>query len=100
MPLKLAKVRGNSMLPRFRPGDYILASRPILRAFKAGDIVLARHQAHGLILKRIQRLTDDEVWLEGLNELSSTAASLGAMPRTALIGRVCYHLPRRKPVSN
>lgn len=100
MPLKLAKVRGNSMLPRFRSGDYVLAARPLLRAFRTGDIVLARHQTHGLILKRIQRLSEDEVWLEGLNELSSTAAALGAMPRQALVGRLLYHLPRGAPTPN
>ena len=87
------EVRGESMAATLLPGDRVLVLRGVhaLTAPRPGEIVLARVTAlpGREIVKRVQRVTPGGVVLLGDNAAASTdSRHFGAVPRTALTGRV------------
>jgi phage repressor protein C with HTH and peptisase S24 domain len=68
-PLWIYRVAGESMLPTYQPGDTLLC----LRWFspRAGQVVVGMRGRLPLI-KRIIKIEDSAVWLEGDNPGSST----------------------------
>ena len=77
MKLKIIRVKGNSMWPRYRDGDYLLTLGYGCRRPQPGDDVVFRHPDMGLILKRISRIKDGRLSFRGLSRLSVEQAVLG-----------------------
>jgi nickel-type superoxide dismutase maturation protease len=102
MPLMTVLVKGESMLPALRPGDRLIVR---LRApVRAGDIVVARHPAGELIIKRAFRRTPEGWWLESDNQRASgrrDSWDFGAVPDWDITGRVVgrYWPPSRLSLS-
>src|SRR5262245_61070948 len=106
--LRIVRVGGPSMSPTLEDGDFVLALGGVLAGrYRVGDIVLVAHGALGLIIKRIAHLHDragdgaepgtkasvqGEVELEGDGPLSSSRASLGRVPRRAILGRAVLRI--------
>lgn len=91
--VRLARVKGNSMLPTLKPGQLIFYSIGIEPA--VGEVVVARHPETGvLIVKRLTKIESDGYWLEGDAMQTSSAASssdswvFGAVNRDAIVGVV------------
>ena len=83
------RVQGSSMQPLLMGADHVLV-HPCKRA-EAGDVVLCRHpfQADVRILKRVQDICEDGLFLVGDNPTeSSDSSSFGRVPWTHLLGRV------------
>lgn len=89
-------VRGQSMEPLCKEGDFVLLDKMSYLVFRprSGDVVVLRHpQEDRLILKYI---TKEKVegrhsfyWVEGLNkEESSDSRSFGWIPQEMILGRV------------
>ncbi|WP_261841123.1 nickel-type superoxide dismutase maturation protease [Aliamphritea ceti] len=97
--ISIHRVRGQSMLPTFSEGDYVLCLRPLsLLPLKVGDVVVVQHPRFGRIIKRIETLNDESaMWLRGDNPQSTSSETMGWLARQALIGRVVLHIA--KPVS-
>ena len=86
---RLVKIKGDSMWPDYRHNDYVALGRWHRRALAVGDDVVCNHAEFGLILKRIQHIGPDGLWLTGL---------LGNIQEQAVMGRVLWHI--RRPESD
>jgi nickel-type superoxide dismutase maturation protease len=94
-PLRRVLVTGPSMAPAVRAGDQLLV-RPVRRGALpvTGSVVVVALPDRPLAVKRLARVAaDGTVWVEGDNPASSTdSRSLGALPATAVVGRVVWRL--------
>lgn len=100
------RITGGSMRPILSPGDQILVD-PLAYTEtgpKVGDIVVARHlyRTDVWMVKRVVGVLDDgRCFLAGDNPDESTDSRLfGAVPRSLILGRVVFCLPRRKEPFN
>jgi hypothetical protein len=57
----VATVNGTSMVPTLQNGQNVVLVKT--KDFKVGDIVVARHPEHGLIVKRVAQIKGDQVYL-------------------------------------
>ncbi|MCC6388091.1 MAG: nickel-type superoxide dismutase maturation protease [Dehalococcoidia bacterium] len=88
-------VRGVSMEPAFRDGDFVVVDRAAYRraAPKAGQVVIATdpREPARTVVKRAAEVTDTDVTLRGDNAAHSTdSRTYGPIPRDAVIGRVVF----------
>jgi len=101
-PLRIVEVHGPSMVPALRHGDRLVVwlRRP-RRMPKVGTVVVVELPDRPLAVKRLAAVDGDRVRLEGDNEFASTdSRTLGALPSTAVRGRVLLRLwprPGRVP---
>jgi nickel-type superoxide dismutase maturation protease len=78
------------MLPKYKPGDVIFASRLIyfFKKPKIGDVVVIT-QNKKLMVKRIKKIKDGKYFLIGDNPTSSTdSRTFGWIGRKEIIARV------------
>ena len=99
--LRLIKVTGDSLLPTYKEGDFVLiakipffTSRP-----KQGDIIVFRHEIYGKMIKKVDRVNGEsnELFVVGTHDDSLDSRQLGAVKQKDVIGKVIWHIP--KPVS-
>ena len=90
--LKLLRVQGDSMWPRYRSADYVLVARPLWRQLRVGDDIVSNHPDFGTILKRITAIEHDHLLLTGLNSSSTSTENIGRIPYAAVLGRVILHI--------
>lgn len=89
LPFAFYRVSGISMLPVLRPGDTLLG----LRWFrpKVGHMVVIWRERP--LIKRITRLSADQVWVEGDNASASTdSRHFGPLSRADLEARILGNL--------
>ena len=93
--MRIVKVNGNSMWPRYRSGDLLLLGRYRYRRPRAGDDVVFRHRDFGELLKRIDRIEAGRIHVGGLCSLSTSAAMLGSLSadEPGALERVLLHFP-------
>jgi nickel-type superoxide dismutase maturation protease len=92
----LYKVTGDSMLPNYCPGDYVLTWRPARRSLKSGDVVVVDHPRFGNIIKRIQQVLDPVTFtISGDNTTASTdSTDLGPVSIEQVRGKVVWRIAR------
>ncbi len=97
------KVTGDSMLPNFYCGDFVLAHRRFHSVFKQGDVVVVKHAQFGKIIKRIITIENNgTLLLAGDNIAASTdSLTLGNIQPKQVLGRVIGHesRPTRKCIN-
>ena len=88
--IEILKVKGNSMSPHAKDGDYVL----IFRFFKTkkGCVVVAEDpRDQKLLMKRVHKVTKKGIELRGDNKLGSTdSRHFGPVQKTAILGRVLW----------
>lgn len=94
--LSLLKVRGSSLWPDFREGDYVLAAGiPFpARKIKPGDVIIFRQPGYGSLLKRVHRVLQDGKAYEvrGTQIPSTDSRDFGPVPRERVSGKVIWHI--------
>lgn len=95
MALGLYKVTGDSMLPTYKNGDYVITGRRSASTFSIGDVVVIKHPELGIIIKRIlTKEADQGYMISGDNAAASTAAStLGLIQNQQIKGKVYWKIP-------
>ncbi len=97
--LRLLKVKGDSLVPEFREGDFVVTIKIPLLWFnlRAGDIVVFRHPEYGIMIKKVEQFTPDGEYLfvVGTHPNSVDSRRFGPVSRRDLIGKVIWHV--RKP---
>jgi len=88
-------VRGSSLAPRIRDGDFVLVSRvPLwLRRPAAGDVVVFHQPDYGQLIKRVERvLPDGRLFVRGEDIDSVDSRRFGPLPPRAVQGLVVAHI--------
>jgi signal peptidase I len=98
--MRLLKVRGSSLWPDFREGDYVLAAGvpfPV-RKIKAGDVIVFRQPGYGTLIKRVERVLDNgqSFVVRGTQIYSSDSRNFGPVPRTHVSGKVIASLRAKR----
>jgi signal peptidase I len=103
--LNLLKVSGNSLLPAYQDGDFVLVSKiPYLFApIRPGDVVVFRREPYGTLIKMVESLgaRGDEISVVGTFPGSVDSTRFGPIRARKVLGKVIWHIkrPGRTPVS-
>src|SRR5690242_18441808 len=88
--MRAVEVKGDSMLPVLRPGDWLLVRTGA--RIRPGCVVVARHPgADLLVVKRAAHRDADGWWLESDNQRAAgrqDSWDFGAVPDDLIVGRV------------
>jgi len=96
--LRLIKVRGDSLEPDVHSGEFVLvATLPAAsRRLRPGDVVVLRHPAYGLLIKRVARLDAQvgAVYVLGTHPHSVDSRNFGPVPLETIEGKVIWRIGR------
>jgi signal peptidase I len=99
---RLLKVSGDSLLPRYQSGDFVLVSKiPYLfGSIQPGDVIVFRHKVHGTMIKRVTRaaLEEDEIHVSGTHDYSVDSREFGAIRKKDVVGKVVWHIKKPSAV--
>ena len=88
--LILRRVVGDSMLPSYTPRSFIIGIKA--KKIKIGDVVIANLNSRN-VLKRITRIKDSMIYIEGDNpDYSTDSRQHGPIYRADIIGKVIFKL--------
>ena len=94
---KILRIAGQSLEPEFRDGDYVLVSKIpfFFRAPHSGDVVAFRKPPYGVMIKRVEYLTETgEVFVLGKDIASVDSLQFGPIARRELLGKVIMHIQK------
>ena len=97
MILRFIKITGHSLEPTYREGDYVLIGAVPFPAGSIfpGDVVVFRHAALGLLIKRVEQVLGDAVLVLGTHPDSVDSRSFGPIPLSDVLGKVIWHIVKR-----
>jgi len=94
--LKLIKITGDSLTPKYNPGDYVVITTlaPILRRLQSGDIVIFEHPVYGTMVKQIQSIDPQtgELFVVGTHPQSTDSRHFGSISQNWLTGKVLWQI--------
>ncbi|PID73392.1 MAG: peptidase S24 [Desulfobacterales bacterium] len=90
--LNIYRVRGDSMIPTLKDGDYVVAAR--LPGARKGRLVVVDHPACGIIVKRVLRRSREGILLESDNVLGTTTREMGLVAPGRILGTVLFAVRR------
>jgi signal peptidase I len=97
--LRLVKIRGQSLYPDYKSGDYVLTARVPFPSgkIKAGDVILFRQPVHGPMIKRVHKVLDDGHAFEvrGTQIDSTDSRNFGPVPLARVSGKVIWHIRQK-----
>ena len=95
---RLLRVSGDSLLPKYRDGDFVLVARiPLLfRPLRQGDVVAFKHVGHGTMIKIVHEVIagGDEITVRGTHFASVDSRSFGSIRKQDVLGRLIWHIRR------
>ena len=105
LPFRAIAVSGASMSPTYNDGDWLVFRRIALQDAKGLQallgkvVVIERESCPGvLLIKRVVRIDDSGIWVEGDNKDASTdSRNWGALNSSEICGRVLLRYKRVKP---
>jgi len=96
---RLLKVRGHSLYPDFRDGDYVLAAGVPFPSGKirAGDVIVFRQPGFGTLIKRVHRVLDagQAYDVRGTQVESTDSRNFGLVHREHVSGKVIWHIRQK-----
>lgn len=97
----ICKISGDSMLPHYKDGDYVVYLSALFGAnYSIGQCVVVQHADYGLIIKRIAKVREHHNY--GLKSESGNGLNeqqLGVVHRGQIKGRVIWHIQARNPAT-
>jgi len=97
--LALIKVTGDSMLPVYKEGDFVIVTKiPLfLHYLRKGDVIVFTRNPYGILIKQIERIiSPDEIYVTGTHGDSLDSHRIGPINKASIIGRVILHIPKSK----
>ncbi|WP_363322346.1 S24/S26 family peptidase [uncultured Pseudoteredinibacter sp.] len=89
--LKIFKITGNSMSPRFNDGDYLLLFT-LRRKPRPGQFLVYDHPEIGPIFKQVGEVTQGGgLYLKSLNSAGVSSEDIGQCQTENIIGRMLWH---------
>ncbi len=89
---KILRIQGDSMSPEYQSGDFVLiirASRP-----KMGDVIVFHNQLYGRLIKCVEKITEQGIYVIGTGEHSLDSRRLGPVSLEKVQGKVVWHIKR------
>ena len=81
-------VRGHSMEPSAREGDFVFVWKLFFSPKKEDMVVFRSPVSNELFLKRVTKIRQDSCWVQGDNALDSQdSRQFGWVPKTAILGK-------------
>jgi len=98
--LRLLKVTGNSLYPIYDEGDFVIVSKiPFyFGSPKPGDVVAFHQPGYGTLIKLVEGVdpAHGELTVRGTQPESVDSRVFGPISKTALVGKVIWHVPKPK----
>ena len=94
-PVTTVVVAGDSMLPTYASGDWLVATR--IRRIAPGQVVIIERENRPgiLMIKRVLRAEGQKWWVEGDNaSASDDSRSFGAINESEIVGRIRFRFRR------
>lgn len=94
-PVTTVVVAGDSMLPTYGSGDWLVATR--IRRIAPGQVVVIERESRPgiLLIKRVLRSEGQKWWVEGDNaSASDDSRTFGAINESEIIGRIRFRFRR------
>jgi signal peptidase I len=94
---EIFKVRGASLAPEYRDGDFVVASAlPIFfRPPRVGQVIVFQHAVYGRLIKRVERIEPrGQIVVAGSGAGSIDSRTFGPIGRQAVRGVVLWHIKR------
>jgi len=96
---RLLRVRGQSLAPDYREGDYVLAAKVPFPSGKirAGDVIVFDQPGYGRLIKRVTRVLDDggAFEVQGTQVESTDSRNFGPVPADRVSAKVIWHIRRK-----
>lgn len=96
--LRLLKVTGQSLSPRYNEGDFVIVSKiPFFFACpKAGDVIAFRQPGYGTLIKLVDQVdpASGELLVIGTQPESVDSRVFGPVRQTDLLGKVIWHVAK------
>lgn len=92
LPIRLFRVRGESMLPTFPPNTILVgAARYIIKPKPGMPVVFRLHKK--LYIKRLKKISEQGYWLEGDNSANSTDSRIfGAVEGKDIMATIVFRV--------
>lgn len=91
--LQVLRVRGDSLAPRYRDGDFVVISGLAINAIRPGDVVVFDHPEYGRLIKRVEGLEPcGHLRVRGDDIDLVDSRRFGPVPRSSVLGRVVWHI--------
>jgi phage repressor protein C with HTH and peptisase S24 domain len=90
--LKILRVQGDSMTPEYQSGDFVLIAG--VKHPKAGDVIVFHNQFYGTLIKKIEKITEQGIYVIGTGENSLDSRRLGPVSPDKVQGKVIWHIRR------
>lgn len=90
--IKILRIQGESMMPEYQDGEFVLiwrTSRP-----KVGDVVVFDNELYGILIKQVEKITEQGVYVIGTGENSLDSRRLGPVNPEKIQGKVIWHIRR------
>ncbi|MCP4139205.1 MAG: S26 family signal peptidase [Chloroflexi bacterium] len=82
------------MSPEYQDGDFVLLIKFFRGKIKKGDVIVFKHQLYGTLIKAVEKITDEGVYVLGTGENSLDSRRLGPVNPLSVQGRVIWHIRR------
>jgi len=95
---KILRITGMSLSPAYLHGDYVLIQKiGQLNRLRIGDVIVFQLRGYGRLIKQVSSLDldKDACLVEGTAPDSISSDSFGAVPLTAILGKVILHIPKK-----
>jgi nickel-type superoxide dismutase maturation protease len=91
--LQVLRVRGESLAPRYRDGDFVVISGLAIKRIRPGDVIVFDHPEYGRLMKRVEGIEScGHLRVRGDDIDSVDSRRFGPVPRSSLLGRVIWHI--------
>ena len=80
------------MTPEYQDGDFVLI-RPVKQA-KVGQVIVFHNQLYGTLITRVEKITEQGVYVIGTGENSLDSRRLGPVNPEKVQGKVVWHIKR------
>ncbi len=89
------RITGDSMSPDYQDGDFVFLMNLFRGRIKRGDVIVFINQLYGTLIKRVEKITDEGIYVLGTGENSLDSRRLGPVNPAAVQGKVIWHIHRR-----
>jgi phage repressor protein C with HTH and peptisase S24 domain len=95
--INFLRVSGYSLWPEYADGDFVVtAGTSLAGQIRPGNVIVFRQADYGIMIKQVQRIDENGIFVVGTHERSADSRDFGAISRGAVIGKVIWHIKKER----